>query len=417
MKLTIIMLAAALSCFEATALPANNQIQFGAIDALPLVIDEHDSARDYHLAQTQLVNLTIQRGQTIARLFAPYAINGLNARAVFNLTTALAPHLPADKIKIGQQFALKLVDDKVASITLKVGFATELTLSKSGVQWQLAKGAMPTTLTNEAASGQINGSLYVAAKKQQVPIDVINRLILAFSHAVDFQRQIKRGDEFKVVYRQESLANDMAVSKVKQLNYAQLTLSGKTQTLVFFKSDSENDKGGAFYDENGQLAQSFLLKTPVDGARLSSFFGMRKHPILGYNKMHKGLDFGAPVGTPVLAAGDAVIDYIGPMSTFGNLIRLKHANGYQTLYAHLKGFAKGLRKGQLISQSQLIGYVGTTGRSQARHLHYEVHRHGKAINPLSLKKTSHQRLDGQPLANFKLYKQQQLAYLSAIDAG
>ncbi|NQZ09677.1 MAG: M23 family metallopeptidase [Algicola sp.] len=415
MKKIIMMCTTLLVCFDASALMAQHQLRFSDIDALPLVLTDAQIIEQQRLfgeyPPIKTVHLTLARGQTLARLLAPFQLSG---REMHNLSGAMEAYLSAKKMKIGQVFTVKLTDTQIKSVTIKVGFSTQVTLLKQGVQWQVQTTELPTTMTEKAAGGQIDGSLYLAAQKQKIPVDVINRMILAFSHTIDFQREIKRGDHFKLVYRQQNLAQNFDVSKVVQLNYAQLTLSGKIHTLIYFEDDNNS---GAFYDEDGQLAQSFLLKTPVDGARLSSFFGPRMHPILGYNRMHKGLDFGVAVGTPVMAAGDAQIDYLGRMGSFGNLVRLKHANGYQTLYAHLKGFAKGLRKGQFVKQHQLIGYVGTTGRSQARHLHYEVHHLGKAINPLSLKQSSQRRLDGEQLASFKRYKQQQLEYLSSIDAG
>jgi murein DD-endopeptidase MepM/ murein hydrolase activator NlpD len=143
------------------------------------------------------------------------------------------------------------------------------------------------------------------------------------------------------------------------------------------------------------------MKTPINGARLSSGFGNRKHPILGYTKLHKGTDFAAPRGTPIYAAGNGVIERIGPWSTFGNYIRIQHANGYETAYAHMNGFARGLRKGSRVRQGQVIGYVGTTGRSTGPHLHYEVYVNSKAVNAMRLKLPTGRKLEGAQLEAFK----------------
>ncbi len=155
-----------------------------------------------------------------------------------------------------------------------------------------------------------------------------------------------------------------------------------------------------YFDETGQSAKKFLMKTPINGARLSSSFGNRRHPILGYTKLHKGTDFAAPPGTPIYAAGNGRIERAGPFGSYGNYIRIRHANGYQTAYAHMKGFARGMRPGAVVKQGQVIGYVGTTGRSTGPHLHYEVYINNKPVNAMSLKLPTGRKLEGEPLEAF-----------------
>lgn len=356
----------------------------------------------------QQVQLELGSGQTLEKLLAPFDVS---SKAIFTLSNTIRPFLPPNKMKIGQKFELHLQDGVLAKLYIKSGFDNQLQLSKQGDDWRLTVEKLPTRQELLSAEGTINGSLYISALEQRVPIDVINRFILAFSHYVDFQRQIQKGDKFRLVYTRDCLVEDENSHQVARLNYAEMTLSGETIRLVNFE---KADGSYAFYDETGRLAQSFLLKTPVDGARLSSRFGKRKHPILGYSRSHNGIDFGAPLGTPIMAAGNGTVEFVGRNGSYGNMVQLKHARGYETLYAHMNGFAKGLDVGDKVNQGEIIGYVGNTGLSQARHLHYEVHQHGKPVNPLTLKlgRPSNIKLDGDQLAQFSRYRKQLLSYFS-----
>lgn len=404
MKKVILLCICLTGCLDTTKTVSEAPVKMPApaeqITEVATVEQEKRPVEPSVIPEAQLVQLTLKSGQTLAQLLKPYQVNGYG---LHRLSKKLSPFLAPNKMKIGQVFDLKIVDNVVEQMVINVGFAKQLRLSRVPDDWQLAVEQLPTTLKQHTASSPIKGSLYFSSEEQGVPADVINRFIVAFSHYVDFQRGIKAGDSFKVAYTRRHLASDHNTNVFEKLDYAQLTLSGEVITLYYF-TDGKNN--GAFYDEQGQLAQSFLLKTPVDGARLTSYFGRRKHPILGYNRLHKGLDFDAQEGAEIMAAGDGVIDFAARKSTFGNLVRINHDNGYQTLYAHLKGFAKGIKKGKRVKQSQLIGYVGTTGRSQGNHLHYEVHRNGKPINPLKLKQFASKRLEGETLARFNAHQQQ-----------
>ena len=179
--------------------------------------------------------------------------------------------------------------------------------------------------------------------------------------------------------------------------FADLTVAGKSQKLWRY---TPKDGTWDYFDEHGQSMKKFLMRTPIDGARLSSTFGMRKHPILGYSKLHSGVDFAAPRGTPIYAAGDGVITRANRFSSYGNYISIRHANGYETAYAHLNGFARGIKSGTRVRQGQVIGYVGTTGRSTGPHLHYEVHVHGKKVNPMKIKVPTGQKLAAADLKDF-----------------
>ncbi len=245
--------------------------------------------------------------------------------------------------------------------------------------------------------GKIDSSLYVSAKAQGVPDGVILDLIKMYSWGVDFQRDIQAGDEFEVMYEEFKTEDGDVIPGRGEITYARLTLGDRDLPFYRFK-DSTGDTD--YYDDKGQSAKKPLMKTPIDGARLSSGFGMRKHPVLGYSKMHKGIDFAAPRGTPIYAAGDGTIVKMGPFSSYGNYVRIRHRSGLETAYAHMSGFKSGLHSGNRIKQGQVIGYVGTTGRSTGPHLHYEILMNNRQVNPASVKLPTGKALKGRDLKNF-----------------
>ena len=184
-----------------------------------------------------------------------------------------------------------------------------------------------------------------------------------------------------------------------------VSLESSRGSREFYQFMAPGDSRPDWYDADGKSARRFLMKTPINGARLSSGFGMRRHPILGYSRMHRGTDFAAPTGTPILAAGDGVVERAGPFSSFGNYVRIRHANGYETAYAHMSRFARGMRAGARVRQGQIIGYVGTTGRSTGPHLHYEVLRRGQQVNPMSLRVANGRNLTGRALELFMIERE------------
>ncbi len=251
---------------------------------------------------------------------------------------------------------------------------------------------------SKAFKGKIDSSLYVDAKEQGVPDHVILDLIKMYSWGVDFQREIQPGDGFEVMYEQYVTDDGRVVSNKGEIVFAKLALSERMLPLYRF----EDARGDAeYFDPTGQSAKKPLMKTPIDGARITSKFGVRRHPVLGYNKMHKGIDFGAPRGTPIYAAGDGVIEKAGKFSSYGNYVRIRHRAGLETAYAHMNGFKAGVRAGTRIKQGQVIGYVGTTGRSTGPHLHYEILMGGKQVNPATVKVAGGRTLGGKELKTFK----------------
>lgn len=247
-----------------------------------------------------------------------------------------------------------------------------------------------------AISASIESSLFKAGLDAGASNNVLAQLIQVYSYEVDFQRDIRAGDKFEIFYEQRNTESGTIIGDAKIL-YASLNLGGRDITVYRFERNGRPD----YFDEKGQSIRKALLSTPVDGARISSGFGMRRHPIQGYNRMHKGIDFAAPTGTPIYAAGDGVIERASRFSGYGNYVRIRHNNGIQTAYAHLSRYGKGISAGSRVRQGQVIGYVGCTGSCTGPHLHYEVLVGGNHVNPRSLNLPTGEKLAGDDLRRFQ----------------
>ena len=245
---------------------------------------------------------------------------------------------------------------------------------------------------------EIKSSLYNAAIKSGIEPNIIVEFARIFGFEVDFQRDIRKGDWFEILYERFEDDNNI-VKDTGKIIYASMFVNGAEINLYNFK-DGSGDIG--FYDLKGKSIVKSLMKTPINGARLSSSYGMRKHPILGYNKMHRGTDFAAPSGTPIMASGAGKITRARWCGGGGNCVKIKHNSTYQTVYAHMKSFARGIKEGKRVKQGQIIGYVGSTGLSTGPHLHYEVIVNGKKVNSQKLKLPSGKILKGEARQEFEL---------------
>jgi murein DD-endopeptidase MepM/ murein hydrolase activator NlpD len=247
------------------------------------------------------------------------------------------------------------------------------------------------------AGAMIESSLFKAGTDAGVPVEIMFELIRAFSYDVDFQRDVQPGDSFEVLFDQTLDASGRRV-RTGRMIYGALSLSGTLLELYRYEPRDGGDPD--YFNPKGESAKKALLRTPIDGAKLTSGFGMRNHPILGYSRMHRGLDFGAPSGTPIMAAGDGTIEMAGRNGEYGNYVRIRHNANYSTAYAHLSRFAPGLRHGAAVRQGQVIGFVGATGLATGPHLHYEVLAHDHQVNPMSVKTPSGRQLAGVEMRRF-----------------
>ena len=260
---------------------------------------------------------------------------------------------------------------------------------------------------------EIHNSIYESLKKIDTPDEIIMEFVQLYSFDIDFQRDIRKGNKIKIFFE---IYTDSQNNYIKSgnINFSEIILNDESYELYRFQS--EGDEFVEYFNSDGKSATKALMKTPINGARLSSGFGMRKHPILGYNKKHQGVDFAAPTGTPIMAAGTGHIEFVGNNGGAGKYIRIKHLNGYKTSYSHLSKYASGIQKNIKVRQGQVIGYVGNTGLSTGPHLHYEVIFNGKRINPMKMKLPSGKQLKDKNLEIFLAEKNRINAEVSELNS-
>ena len=290
---------------------------------------------------------------------------------------------------------------KITSFLFPVSRTEKIQLTRNLDNNLFEKKIIITNLNKKIVfkEGKITQSLYKTAIDLNVQPNVIIEFARIYGFQVDFQRDIRKNDNFQIMYEVFE-DDDGKIFETGNIIFADLKLSGKNNALYYFeKKGSEGH-----YDENGKSVEKALMKTPINGARLSSAFGMRKHPIDGFNKMHRGTDFAAPMGTPIMASGSGLITRARWCGGGGNCIKIKHNSTYETIYAHMKNFARGIKEGIRVKQGQIIGYVGSTGKSTGPHLHYEVVVNGKKVNSQKLKLPSGKTLKGKEREIFEVEK-------------
>lgn len=367
--------------------------------------DHWDGTADRHAANNGFQRtVSVRRGDT---LFGVLVDAGMDQGEAQDAVGALADVFSPRALRVGQQITLNfnnVVDDesgangaKLVGLSFEPSVTQDVTLKRSQAgDFVAASVDKPLNQKTSRVAGTIDSSLFEAAQEAGLPIAVVSDVIKTFSYDVDFQRDIHDGDTFEVLYeRYEN--QDGAFAKAGHMLYASLTLGGKKIPMYYY----EHDGDGEYYLPNGESVRKSLLRTPIDGAKITSGFGMRLHPLLGYTRMHKGVDFGAPTGTPIYAAGNGVIADIGFKSDYGNYIRIRHNDTYSTAYAHSSRFAAGLHKGDRVKQGEVIAYVGATGEATGPHLHYEVLINNQQVNPATVKVAGGDKLTGKDLTAFK----------------
>jgi murein DD-endopeptidase MepM/ murein hydrolase activator NlpD len=380
----------------------------------PLSDEQLQSAIEHDLADIQLAvrrvasaafevtkTVTIRAGDTLSDVLVGA---GVEREVTHNIVDAMKPIYNPRRLQTGQALQLSFTEDPHSDDRHLAGLSFELSPSEKVAIERTDDGnfsaktvVAETHRELQRFDGVISSSLSEAAAEAGVPGKILNDMVSMFSHDVDFQRDIQEGDEFSVMF-ERVVTKDGRLVRTEGIKVASMTLSGVTNRLYAYR---HTDGFLDYYNEKGEGFRKALLRTPINGARLTSGFGMRRHPILGFSKMHQGIDFGAATGTPVFAAGDGVIERREVFGGYGNYIRIRHGSGYSTAYAHLSRFGKDIRVGTRVRQNQVIGYVGTTGRSTGPHLHYEVLRDARQVNPMTVKFPSSQKLEGTTLARFK----------------
>ena len=343
----------------------------------------------------------ISSGETFDKILNNYSIPNEEINQIkkklnsdYNINN-LQPNLEI-KITIDQSN-----NKKITSFLFPVSRTEKIQLTRNLDNNLFEKKKIITNLNKKIVfkEGKITQSLYKTAIDLKVQPNVIIEFARIYGFQVDFQRDIRKNDNFQIMYEVFE-DDDGKIFETGNIIFADLKLSGKNNALYYFeKKGSEGH-----YDENGKSVEKALMKTPINGARLSSAFGMRKHPIDGFNKMHRGTDFAAPMGTPIMASGSGLITRARWCGGGGNCIKIKHNSTYETIYAHMKNFARGIKEGIRVKQGQIIGYVGSTGKSTGPHLHYEVVVNGKKVNSQKLKLPSGKTLKGKEREIFEVEK-------------
>ena len=347
--------------------------------------------------QFNKVTSSVKKGQSLNSILTDA---GASQQEIFEVSKVLKKFINLKTINTNQEFEILTHKDtgEIIRLTINLDNINSLHVFKKNKEFVANKIEKVLYKKTTLAEGMINSSMYQAAEKEKIDPEVIVNFAGIFGFEIDFQRDIRRGDIFQIVY-DKYVDDDGELQKNGDIIYAYMKNNGREIALYRFV-DQKGIPG--YYRTNGKSIEKALMKTPINGARLSSTFGMRKHPILGYNKMHRGTDFAAPTGTPIMASGSGIIEQVGWNGAYGKYIRIKHNSKYKTAYAHLNGYARGIKKGAKVRQGQIIGYVGSTGRSTGPHLHYEVLVNGKRMNSQRLKLPSGRTLRGEDREKFEI---------------
>ena len=349
---------------------------------------------NHHEKQLKKILLKVEKGQTFSQILNSFNI--ANNRK-FEIINAINSIFNLRGLKINQKIFFFINDNEIVKqIIIELDFKKNLVVDlRSKINIEIIE--LKTYTDIESKEFNIKNSLYSDGIDNKIPNVILIKLIQLFSFDLDFQRDIRENTQVSISYQKISIDNKINY-ELGDIEYAKISI--KNNNLEYFKFLTD-DGFIDYFNREGKNVKKSILKTPLDGAKLSSNFGMRKHPISGFNKMHKGIDFAAPKGTPIYAGGNGVVEVAGVNGGYGKYIRIRHNNEYKTAYAHLNSFKKGIKKGVRVNQGEIIGYVGSTGKSTGPHLHYEIIYQNKQINPLTLKLPSGKILKGDELNKFK----------------
>jgi murein DD-endopeptidase MepM/ murein hydrolase activator NlpD len=345
-------------------------------------------------------NHKIKSGETFDKILNGYSIE---KEEISVIKKSLLKKSNINKLNTNQtiQIIVDQTNNKIKEFIFQISNTKKIYLSKNIEESKFSEKILVIKLDKKIIYKEniILQSLYKAAADQNIPPNTIIEFARIYGFQVDFQRDIRKEDKFQIMY-EVFIDKNNKVIETGEILFANLKLSGQDNSLYYF--DKESVKG--HYDKNGKSVQKALMKTPINGARLSSSFGMRKHPIDGFNKIHRGTDFAAPKGTSIMASGNGIIKKAGWCGGGGNCVKIRHNSTYETVYAHMSKFSRGIKKGVRVKQGQTIGYVGSTGKSTGPHLHYEVIVNGKKVNSQKLKLPSGKVLKGKNRELFETIK-------------
>jgi murein DD-endopeptidase MepM/ murein hydrolase activator NlpD len=345
-------------------------------------------------------NHKIKPGETFDKILKKYSIN---KKEIIEIKENLFKKVNINKLNTNQkiQIIVDQTNNRIKEFIFQISNTEKIYLSRVNEKTKFNQKIVTLKLDKKIIfkENTILQSLYKAATDQNIPPNTIIEFARIYGFQVDFQRDIRKDDKFQIMY-EVFIDKNKKIVETGEIIFANLRLSGQDNSLYYF--DKKDALG--HYDKNGKSVQKALMKTPINGARLSSSFGLRKHPIDGFTKMHRGTDFAAPKGTPIMASGNGIIKKVGWCGGGGNCIKIKHNSTYETVYAHMSKFARGMKNGVRVKQGQTIGYVGSTGKSTGPHLHYEVIVNGKKVNSQTLKLPSGKILKGKNRQLFETNK-------------
>ena len=345
------------------------------------------------------INYEIEKNDTLEKILKKFKVKSEDIKSV----SVEIKKQKLAKIHSGKKLTLiikKLENgsNTIVNIVYPINNTTSVEVRKSQNKFHVKENILQLYKKEVVVRNIITNNLYSSAINSDVEPNIIVEFARIFGFEVDFQRDIRKGDWFEIYY-EKFIDDNNKVRDTGKIIYASMYVNGEEINLYNFKYKNEDEE---YYDIKGKSITKSLMKTPINGARLSSSFGMRKHPILGYNKMHRGTDFAAPSGTPIMASGSGTVTRARWCGGGGNCVKIKHNSTYETIYAHMKAFAKGVKEGRKVRQGQIIGYVGSTGLSTGPHLHYEVIVNGKKVNSQKLKLPSGKILKGEERKQFEL---------------
>lgn len=364
------------------------EVETASLASLPIAREDFQA-----VAPLDARRATLKRRETLSDMIKRLDLpNNDGHRALYSLTSA--DLLDARRVRPGLEVTAHVDGDQLNAFSVDLeagrrlltkrmpnGDYQAMALNSATVKWPMVvKGTIETSLYQDA---QILG-----AEDQQV-VDFAQ----VFAYDLDFQREVHPGDQFEMVF---DVITDERGNVIRRGDVLFAALNGKTVSKSFYRFETPDEKITDYFQANGESSTKFLMKTPINGARISSRFGKRRHPISGFTRLHKGTDFAAPTGTPIYAAGNGVVERASRYGGYGHYIRIRHAKGYKTAYAHLSRYGSGIRSGRSVRQGQVIGYVGSTGASTGPHLHYEVYKNGRAVDVMRLKLPTGRKLAMDP---------------------
>lgn len=379
-------------------------------------VADKDSGKEDNVVYPRSLELKVSKGDTLVKLLTGAGVPQDEAKNTFDVVrTIFNPR----RLDVGSTVKLKLDKNSsgeiiVSEFKLPMSALSTIELTRTrDDQFNIKKINAPVTKRLARAGGIIDGSIYKTGADVGIPASMLNDIITAYSYDVDFQRDVKKGDSIDVLFERMETKDGKVVGN-GNLVFSELNLGNRDIKIYRYTDKNGN---ADFYNEKGESIRKALLRTPINGARITSGFGMREHPISGYTKMHRGIDFGAPIGTPIYAAGDGVVEMATVKNGYGNYLKIRHTPKYESAYAHLSRFASGVSPGKKVKQGQIVAYVGMTGATTGPHLHYEILVNNEQVNPANVKFKTGNVLQGKDLASFRSNMSKIEAKLASVDRG